>query len=320
MTSTEITKYIADLNRTYQTGNATEHSYRPALQRFLEDTLKAQKLPKLDALQITNEPKRIDCGAPDYIATRNDIPVGYIEAKDIGDADLSGKKANKEQFDRYKQTLGNIIFTDYLDFHFYRNGEFTESVRIGEVKDGKIVPVKDSADKFDTLISQFGHAEAQSITSSDALATIMAAKARLMAGVIENVLSKPGGDSALAEQMEAFKNVLIPDITPKVFADVYAQTIAYGMFVARLHHKSTREFSREEAAKLIPKTNPFLRQLFQNIAGYDLDERIRWIVDDLAEAFKATDVEMVMAGFGEDTQQNDPMIHFYEDFLSAYDP
>src|SRR5215469_5927339 len=174
MILTEIAIYIAELDRTYQTGKATEHSYRPALQRLLESVLKAKKLPKLDALQITNEPKRTVCGAPDYIATRNDIPVGYIEAKDIG-TDLNGK-ASKEQFDRYRQTLGNIVFTDYLDFHFYRNGAFTESVRIGEVKGGKIVPIKDNAAKFDLLITQFGHAEAESITTSDALAKIMAAK------------------------------------------------------------------------------------------------------------------------------------------------
>ena len=318
MTTAEIANYIVELNRTYQTGNATEHSYRPALQRFLENILKAKKLPKLDALQITNEPKRIDCGAPDYIAARNDIPVGYIEAKDIG-IDLNSK-ANKEQFDRYKQTLNNIIFTDYLDFHFYRNGEFKESIRIGEVKGDKIVPIKDSADKFNILIMQFGNSEAQSITSPNELAKIMAVKARMMARIIESVLSKSDDDCALAEQMAAFKKVLIHDITPKIFADVYAQTIAYGMFVARLRHKGPHGFSRDEAAKLIPKTNPFLRQLFNNITGINLDERICWIVDDLAEAFKVTDVQMVMAGFGEDTQQTDPMIHFYEDFLSAYDP
>ncbi|MBQ6612667.1 MAG: N-6 DNA methylase, partial [Alistipes sp.] len=70
---------------------------------------------------------------------------------------------------------------------------------------------------------------------------------------------------------------------------------------------------------LIPRTNPFLRQMFQYIAGYDLDERVAWIVDDLAEAFRASDINKVMAGYGKRTRQQDPMIHFYEDFLSAYD-
>ncbi|MBQ7996640.1 MAG: N-6 DNA methylase [Paludibacteraceae bacterium] len=120
--------------------------------------------------------------------------------------------------------------------------------------------------------------------------------------------------------MQAFQQVLIHDITPKTFADIYAQTIAYGMFAARLHDNTPGDFSRAEAANLIPKTNPFLRKVFQQIAGYDLDERIAWIVDDLVSAFAATDMEKIMQGFGKSTQQTDPMLHFYEDFLLQYDP
>ncbi|MCL1937612.1 MAG: hypothetical protein FWF52_04355, partial [Candidatus Azobacteroides sp.] len=89
----EIMQYIAELDRIYKAGNATEHTYRPALKGLLEKITVG--------LTVTNEPKRIACGAPDYIVTRKEIPVGYIEAKDIG-IDLNGK-ANKAQFDRYKQ-------------------------------------------------------------------------------------------------------------------------------------------------------------------------------------------------------------------------
>ena len=94
--------------------------------------------------------------------------------------------------------------------------------------------------------------------------------------------------------MEAFRTVLIHDITPKQFADIYAQTIAYGMFAARLHDDTPEDFTRHEAANLIPKSNPFLRKIFQQIAGFDLDERIAWIVDDLVCAFAATDMERIM--------------------------
>jgi type I restriction-modification system DNA methylase subunit len=148
----------------------------------------------------------------------------------------------------------------------------------------------------------------------------MAAKARLLAGVIEEVLSKSGDGGALAEQMAAISTTLISEISPKEFADIYAQTIAYGMFAARLHNTKIGTFNRKDVAGLIPKTSPFLRSLFDNIAGIDIDDRIVWIVDDLAEAFRVTDIQTVMAGFGKDTQQDDPIIHFYEDFLSAYDP
>jgi len=304
-----IKEYISELNSKYKKGNTTEHSFRGALETLLK---------KMTNCTVINEAQRIKCGAPDLTLLRKDVPIGYVEAKDIG-KNLNSKDY-KEQFDRYKKALDNIIFTDYLDFWFCENGEFVENIRIAELRGDGIIPIKENFAKFENLVKHFGNAQPQKIVSSAKLAEIMAGKARLMAEVIENVLSKGGDDGTLAGQMAAFKEVLIHNITPKNFADVYAQTIAYGMFAARLRDNNPNMFNREEAAKLIPKTNPFLRQLFQNIAGYDLDERISWIVDDLAETFRVADMDTVMKGFGKRTQQTDPMIHFYENFLSAYDP
>lgn len=310
----DVKEYISELDKQYRSGVAREHTYRPALQNLL-----ATMLPHLI---VSNEPARQACGAPDYILQRKEgnIPVAFIEAKDINDTDLTGRNKNKEQFDRYKKSLDNIIFTDYLDFLLYEEGEFVDSIRIAELKSEKITPLADNFDKFSQMIRHFGDAQPQKITSSAKLAEIMAGKAKLLADVIEKALSQSDGDGNLFGQMAAFKDVLIHDITPKEFADVYAQTIAYGLFAARLHDNTPDTFTRQEAATLIPKTNPFLRKLFQDVAGYDLDERISWMVDDLAETFKATDMEAVMKGFGKRTQQTDPMIHFYENFLSAYDP
>jgi predicted helicase len=159
---------------------------------------------------------------------------------------------------------------------------------------------------------------------------MMAGKAKLLALVIENALNadlNPNGtevhedaNNTLREQLKAFQDILIHDITPKEFADIYSQTIAYGMFAARLHDPDLDTFSRVEAAERIPKTNPFLRKLFQYVAGYDLDTRIQWIVDALADIFRATDVRALISNFGKATKQQDPIIHFYETFLSEYDP
>jgi hypothetical protein len=111
--------------------------------------------------------------------------------------------------------------------------------------------------------------------------------------------------------MAAFKSILIHDINPKQFADVYAQTIAYGMFAARLHDETLETFSRLEAAELIPQSNPFLRKLFQHISSFDLDDRIVWIVETLVDIFRATDIKKLLANFGRATRQTDPVIHFY---------
>lgn len=305
-----IAAYIKELNELYKTGLTTEHSFRPALQRLLQDCT---------GCTVINEQSHIDCGAPDLTLLSKQLPIAYIEAKDLEDGDLDGRKKNKEQFDRYKASLDTIIFTDYLDFHLYEHGEWQQSVRLAEIQGNKIR--LSDADRFVSLMEHIKNARPQHITSASKLAQLMAGKARLLRDIIEQALIQDGdSQTELRGYMQAFQQVLIHDITPKTFADIYAQTIAYGMFAARLHDNTPGDFSRAEAANLIPKTNPFLRKVFQQIAGYDLDERIAWIVDDLVSAFAATDMEKIMQGFGKSTQQTDPMLHFYEDFLFQYDP
>jgi len=92
------------------------------------------------------------------------------------------------------------------------------------------------------------------------------------------------------------------------------------MFAARLHDPTLEDFSRQEAAELIPKSNPFLRKLFGYVAGPDIDIRIKPTVDNLAEVFRATNVEQLLKNFGKSTQTQDAIIHFYETFLAEYDP
>lgn len=312
-----IQKYIDNINQRYKLGNATEHTFRGDLQQLIENIV-----PEIRA---TNEPKRQKCGAPDYILTKKDIPVGFIEAKDIADKDLEGAKktGNKEQFDRYKASLNNLIFTDYLDFHLYRDGLFITKIAIAELTDKGIKPLPENFAQFENLIKSFCSTIGQTIKSSKKLAEMMAGKARLLSDVIEKSLSSDethNEDSTLKDQMNAFKQILIHDITPKGFADVYSQTIAYGMFAARYHDPTLPTFSRQEAYELIPKSNPFLKKLFGYIAGLDVDDRIKWIVDDLVNIFLACDVTELLKDYGKDTKMEDPIIHFYETFLSEYDP
>ena len=121
-------------------------------------------------------------------------------------------------------------------------------------------------------------------------------------------------------QYKAFKDQLIHDLEVEEFADIYAETIAYGMFAARLHDETPADFTREEALNLLPKTNPFLRKLFEYVAGTSLSEPVRRTIDELAEIFQATDLQKLFENFGSFTQRNDPFIHFYETFLAKYNP
>lgn len=317
----DIAEYIKQINEQFGTGIAHEHSYRPMLQQLLSEML--------PTFVVTNEPARIECGAPDFIisSSKTNTPVFYVEAKDIDDRDLDGRKENKEQFTRYKKSLDHIIFTNYLDFHLYENGEWVKNVRLAEVQGDKIVLCNENLEDFIALVNHIASTKPSKITSAKRLAVQMAAKARILASTINNAFCLAEEDSKSAEknkqlqgQLDAFRKVLINDLTPQGFADIYAQTVAYGMFAARLHDNTPDNFSRQEAANLIPKTNPFLRNIFQQIAGYDLDERIAWIVDDLINVFLATDVQKVMKNYSQKGIHRDPMIHFYEDFLKAYNP
>ena len=304
-----IEQYGKNIKQRFKTGISTEHSYRGDLQNLLQNLIKG--------IKITNEPKRQKCGAPDYIIQRKEVPIGYIEAKDIG-VDLN-KIEKSEQLKRYKKSLDNLILTDYLEFRFIKYGEKVKTIRIVDTENNKFNILSENFESFITHINDFCSFKGQTIKSAEKLAKMIAHKARMMEEVIHKAVETEGEDNTLKEQLAAFRQILIHDLSEKQFADIYAQTIAYGLFAARLHDTTLEDFSREEALFLVPKSNPFLRQLFTYVAGPDLDNRVVWIVNDLADIFRATDVKSLLVDFGIATQQHDPFIHFYETFLAEYD-
>ena len=318
MSSKLIAIYLREVAKTHDEGNATEHSYREHLSALLKALL--------PNVTVTHEPKRVACGAPDYVLMlRNGLTLGYVEAKDLV-ARLDDDK-HKEQFDRYRGALGNIIFTNYLAFQLWRGDKELKRVELAALQGNKIRHLPNNFDQFAELITSFESPDAQPISSSQDLARRMADKARLLAHVAERALT--GEDNQISESqdleglMAAVKKILLRDITHEEFADVYAQTIAYGMFAARLHDQTAAsggDFSRRKAAELVPQSNPLLRKFFHHIAGYDIDSRIQWIVDDLVAIFRATNVAELMTDFVKPNWRADPFIHFYETFLREYDP
>ncbi|SFR49780.1 type ISP restriction/modification enzyme [Thiomicrospira sp. ALE5] len=312
-----VIQYIDKINSRLADGHTSEHTFRADLEQLLSHLLPDCK--------ITNEPSKItDCGNPDFVVTRKTVPIGYIEAKDVG-KDLNHKGYN-EQFNRYKKALDNLIITDYIWFQFFVEGEKVAEVRLAQ-------PAFDNPQKyeidhqainlFESHIRDFSIKVTQAIKNPGKLAELMAGKARLLESILEAALNadlENNTQSELTNQYHIFRDMLIHDLEPKQFADLYAQTLAYGMFAARYHDPDLQTFDRDEAARLIPKSNPLLRNLFQSIAGHNIDDRILTTVDNLAEVFRHTDVKSILHGYGKSTAQTDPIIHFYETFLAKYDP
>jgi predicted helicase len=306
-----VHEYIKAIERELVAGNATEHTHRSALKSLIEG---------LDeGITATNEPTHIECGAPDFVVTKGVTTIGYIEAKDVGKSLDEAEKS--EQLKRYRDSLTNLVLTDYLKFRWYVDGQRRVSARLGtQTKEGKIKRDKAGVEPVAELLSSFLSRKAEAVGTPRELALRMARLAHMIRNLIVNAFEKEPEAGSLHAQLSAFRDNLIPNLSVEQFADMYAQTIAYGLFAARCTNSGGKDFTRQDAAYLLPKTNPFLRKLFNHIAGPDLDDRIAWLVDDLAQVLAQADMAAVLQDFGKHTAKEDPVVHFYETFLTAYDP
>ena len=310
-TLSAIRAYLRSIADTRATGHATEHSYRPALEEHIE-TLGG------GGVKALNEPSHVECGAPDFIVEHNGVPIGHIECKDVG-VNLDNAERS-DQLKRYRGGLPNLILTDYLEFRWYSDGVFRESARLGRSNgQGGITFDRAGAQAVAALWDSFFTADIPSIDSPRDLAERMAAKARLLRDGINRILAQEGGTGPLHDLLKAYREVLISDLSPADFADLQAQTAAYGLFAARCgHNAGSGPFTRQSA--VFAETTPFLQDVFGRIAGPGIDQRIAWIVDDLALLLDRADMGAVLADFGSRIASEDPVVHFYEDFLAAYDP
>ncbi len=313
---TEVKSYFARIEQAYRRGNATEHTYRPDLKMLIE-----RLVPSVIA---TNEPKRSQAGAPDFVITSGTGPMqrtlGHIEAKDIG-VPLDREDAS-EQLSRYKRALHNLILTDYVEFRWYVDGVLRMTARSGLVGVGKKLTWDAAcAVHVAELLQAFLGLRPPQITGPRDLAERMAQLAHIIRDRTVETMEAGETSDTLRDLYAAFKEVLIPDLSVGQFGDMFAQTLVYGLFAARYNHTGTMPFRREDGATEIPKTNPFLRRLFGTIAGSEISgEPFMFFVDELARLLAETDMAAVLADFGKPTRQDDPIVHFYETFLQAYDP
>ena len=303
--------YVRTIERALVAGHATEPTHRRALQDFIESLE--------SGVTATNEPTHVECGAPDLLVSRNGVTVGYLETKDVG-ASLD-REERSQQLQRYRGALSNLILTDYLEFRWYVDGECRQTVSLGSAtSEGKITRSRSGSRAVADLFRQFFAQQPPAIGRPDELARRMAGLARMIRDLIRETFARETERGRLHAQLNAFRDTLIPDLAPDQFADMYAQTITYGLFAARVRVGSGQAFTRQSAAWNLPETNPFLRKLFNQIAGPGLDSRIAWLVGDLARLLARADMVEILQDFGRRIRQEDPVVHFYETFLGAYDP
>lgn len=300
--------YIQSLQSNLQRGS--ERTHYPTIKNLLDN-------PAASLAAIIEE-KGNKAGVPDFTVRRRDLLVGYVEAKDVG-LDLNPIEKT-EQLQRYRESLnGNLILTNYLEFRWYVDGKSrltaVLATRIGdEITLG-------NPDKTLELIEGFLNYTGAAINSPEDLAKQMARLTKSILLATESALQIETETGELHQLKRGFNEILLPDLNDAAFADMYAQTISYGLFAARVGHAQNpgnQLFDRRTAGTYIPATNPFLRRLFNSIIETDLLSKINWAIDDLVELLGLVDMTAILENFGSRTRQSDPVVHFYETFLAAY--
>lgn len=318
---TMLKEYLNRVQDSINKGDAREESYYTHLDNLIQDFANNNQIKKVE---VTILPKKTEAGNPDFrVWDGNNHITGYIEAKDPSVKNLD-KIEESEQLKRYRTTFPNVILTNFYEFRLYRDGELIKKATIGRqtiAKKLKTAPPVENEIAFTDLLNTFFSYSLPKVRSAKTLAMELAKRTRFLRDeVISIEIAEEGknGKKAILGFYEAFKKYLISTLTEQSFADLYSQTITYGLFAART--RSGNSFNRELAFKYIPNTNGILRDVFRFISLEDPPKPLQIIVDDISEVLNVTDVNKILQDYYREGKGNDPIIHFYETFLSAYDP
>ncbi len=309
-------RYLSNLFKTYQKGDAREESYYKHLADFITEFSNSERKRKID---VTILPKKTEAGNPDFrIWDGRQKIIGYIEAKDLG-VDLD-RIEDSEQLGRYLSTFPNVILTNFTEFRLYRNGERVEKISIARpfvIKKLFTVPPLENEDKLFELLQRFLDFSLPKTYTAKTLAVELAKRTKFLKDEIVSEELKSGTKS-IHGFFEAFKEFLIAGINEEEFADLYSQTITYGLFAARL--RAGEEFNRKLAFSFIPKSIGILRDIFKYISLEDIPKQMEVIIDDIVEVLAVSDVKKILDQYYHEGKGSDPVLHFYETFLSVYDP
>ncbi|MFQ5964715.1 MAG: type ISP restriction/modification enzyme, partial [Candidatus Scalinduaceae bacterium] len=313
--------YLKRIFEVAKRGDATEESYYSCLKELLENYAASVNRKKT---HVTIIPKRTEAGNPDFrIWDGKQHIVGYIEAK-APTVEHLDQIETTNQLKRYLHTFPNLILTNFFEFRLYRNGTLIDKVLIGRpyhIHKLKSTPPVEREKDFFKLLEKFFSFKLPKTYTAKSLAIELAKRTRFLK---DQVVAEELKEESEKEEgfilgfYKAFQTHLIGNLTHDDFADLYSQTITYGLFAART--RSENGFNRKLAFDNIPRTIGILRDVFRFISLEDLPKQMEWIVDDIAEVLAVTNVNNILHKYYHEGKGKDPIIHFYETFLAEYDP
>jgi hypothetical protein len=315
-----LKNYFKSIFEVASQGDATEESFYPSLEKFLYAFAKSTNRSEV---HVTTLPRRTEGGCPDFrLWNGKNRIIGYIEAKNPTEDDLN-RIEDTEQLKRYRETFPNLILTNFFEFRLYRDGRLIEKVLAARpyvLHQLKSVPPVEKGKELIALLEKFFSFSLPKTLTAEQLAIELAKRTRFLRDI---VMAELKGEEARKSGMllgffEAFQKYLIAHLTVEDFADLYAQTITYGLFAARTRAKG--EFTRRMAFDNIPRTIGILRDVFRFISLEELPPQMEWIVDDISEVLAMADAGGILDRYYREGKGKDPIVHFYETFLAQYDP
>lgn len=313
-----LNTYLKSIAETTKQGDAREESYYPALKELFSDF----PLEKGRKTTVTVLPKATEAGNPDFRVWDGDnFIVGYIEAKAPGtNLDLV---ETSEQLQRYLQTFPNVILTDFYEFRLYRDGLEVDRVTIARsftAQKLKTTPKLEHPSEFQELAERFFSYKLPLSYTAESLAVQLAKRTRFLRDqvVSEELKQAEQQKGGIYGFYQAFQKYLLPNLTPEQFADLYSQTITYGLFAARTRSEGT--FNRRTAIDFIPGTVGILRDVFQYISLERISDQMEVIIDDIVSILNVADINNILDQYYRQGKGEDPIVHFYETFLNEYDP
>jgi hypothetical protein len=284
-----LATYLKKCSETTKSGDAREESYYPHISELFQSVAIALDKNKI---HITTLPKKTDAGNPDFrIWDGEQHIVGYIEAKTPG-TDL-GKTQNTEQLIRYRNTFHNLILTDFYTFKLYRNGNLVNEVVISEYLSKLKILAINNVKEFSILLDKYYSFLLPKVYTAESLALELAKRTRFLRDeVLIEELKEENPNEALSGFYEAFQKYLIAGLSIEDFADLYSQTITYGLFAART--RAGDQFTRKSAYDYIPNTIGILKDVFSFISLGKIPIQMAVIIDDISEVLSVADADSIL--------------------------
>ncbi len=313
--------YLKSLTETSKRGDAREETFYKHLDELIKKYAELENIKQID---ITILPKKTEAGSPDFRIWDGKYHItGYIEAKAPSVTTLDDVE-DTDQLERYITTFPNVILTNFYEFRLYRNGQRIAQTMIARpiiANKLQTTPPLENVENLKKLFDLFFSFSQPKVQTARSLAVELAKRTRFLRDEVIAVEMRENdskGHKQIVGFYEAFKKYLIATLTEKQFADLYAQTVTYGLFAART--RADGDFNRRLAFDYIPHTIGILRDVFRFISLEEPPKSLHTIVDDIAEILNVADARKILHEYQRTGKGRDPIIHFYETFLATFDP